>query len=97
MENKREKAQHNLWQTAMRSIRKLTGYSLIIISIPPYIAIPFVPFFDIKLGEMAAYLTILYLISAITFYGGIALLGPEIIAKFKDFYNLIKSKIWRKE
>ena len=79
------------------SLRKITGYFLIVISIPPYIALPIIPFLDFKLGEMAAYGTILYIISAITFYGGIALLGPEIIAKLKDFYNLIKSKIWRSE
>ena len=79
------------------SLRKITGYFLIVISIPPYIALPFIPFFDIELGEMAAYGTILYIISAITFYGGIALLGPEIIAKLKDYYNLLKSKIWRSE
>ena len=79
------------------SFRKITGYSLIVISIPPYIALPFIPILDFELGEMAAYGTILYIISAITFYGGIALLGPEIIAKLKDFYNLIKSKIWRSE
>ena len=79
------------------SLRKITGYSLIVISIPPYIALPFIPFLDFELGQMAAYGTILYIISAITFYGGIALLGPEIIAKLKDYYNLIKSKIWRSE
>ena len=79
------------------SLRKITGYFLIVISIPPYIALPIIPFLDFELGEMAAYGTILYIISAITFYGGIALLGPEIIAKLKDYYNLIKSKIWRSE
>ena len=78
------------------NLRKVIGYSLIVISIPPYIAIPVIPFMGYEWGEIATYGSILYIISGITFYGGVALLGPEIIAKFRDFYNVIKSKIWNR-
>ena len=39
----------------------------------------------------------LYVASMPTWYLGLLLLGPEIIAKTKELYNVTKRKIWRRE
>ena len=39
----------------------------------------------------------LYTASIPPWYLGLSLLGPEIIAKTKELYNILKQKIWRRE
>ena len=39
----------------------------------------------------------LYAASIPPWYLGLSLLGPEIIAKAKELYNITKRKIWRRE
>ena len=39
----------------------------------------------------------LYAASIPPWYLGLSLLGPEIIAKTKELYNIAKQKIWRRE
>ena len=39
----------------------------------------------------------LYAASIPPWYLGLSLLGPEIIAKTKELYNITKQKIWRRE
>ena len=39
----------------------------------------------------------LYTASIPPWYLGLSLLGPEIIAKTKELYNITKQKIWRRE
>tara|TARA_B110000263_G_scaffold171420_1_gene149396 strand:+ start:1936 stop:2181 length:246 start_codon:yes stop_codon:yes gene_type:complete len=79
------------------NFRKIIGYGLLIISIPPYIFLFFVPFLEINMKEMAAYAAVLYGGSAVAWYVGLVLLGPEIVAKLKDYYQAFKSKFIRKK
>ena len=79
------------------NLRKIIGYGLLIISIPPYILLFYMPFTNIEMKEMAAYAAVLYSASAVAWYVGLVLLGPEIIAKLKDYYQAFKNKILRKK
>ena len=47
--------------------------------------------------EMASFAAVLYAASAVAWYVGLVLLGPEIIAKLKDYYQAFKNKFLRKK
>jgi len=77
------------------SPRKIIGYGLLIISIPPYIFLFYIPFMDIEMSKMASSAAILYGASAVAWYLGLLLLGPEIVAKLKSYYQILKNKFLR--
>ena len=79
------------------NFRKIIGYGLLIISIPPYILLFYMPFTNIEMKEMASFAAVLYGASAVAWYVGLVLLGPEIIAKLKDYYQAFKNKFLRKK
>ncbi|MDG2061588.1 MAG: hypothetical protein P8J93_07220 [SAR86 cluster bacterium] len=79
------------------NLRKIIGYGLLIISVPPYIILFYVPFMEIEVKEMASYAAILYGASAVAWYVGLVLLGPEIVAKLKEYYQKFKNKLIRKK
>ena len=69
-------------------IRKFTGWILIIVSIILSIV-------GIVVAAMAEFLKGggIYVASQVTWYPGLALLGPEIIQKSKDIWNNLKQRI----
>ena len=69
-------------------IRKFTGWILIIVSIILSIA-------GIVVAAMGEFLKGggIYVASQVTWYPGLALLGPEIIQKTKDIWNNLKQRI----
>jgi len=69
-------------------IRKFTGWILIIVSIILSIA-------GIVVAAMGEFLKGggIYVASQVTWYPGLALLGPEIIQKSKDIWNNLKQRI----
>ena len=69
-------------------IRKLTGWILIIVSIILSIV-------GIVVAAMGEFLKGggIYVASQVTWYPGLALLGPEIIQKSKDIWNNLKQRI----
>ncbi|MBK49433.1 MAG: hypothetical protein CL768_00120 [Chloroflexi bacterium] len=82
-------------------IRKATGWFLILIS-TLLMAVGFlilIPAIGDKFGitRSVAVAGGLYAASIPPWYLGLSLLGPEIIAKTKEIYNVIKRKIWRKQ
>ena len=69
-------------------IRKFTGWILIIVSIILSIV-------GIVVAAMGEFLRGggIYVASQVTWYPGLALLGPEIIQKSKDIWNNLKQRI----
>mgnify|MGYP001384470526 FL=1 len=74
--------------TNFTKIRKLIGWVLIIISV----VLSIVGIVVASMGELLKGGGI-YVASQITWYPGLALLGPEIIQKSKDIWNNLKNKI----
>ena len=74
--------------TDFTKIRKLIGWVLIIISVVLSIV-------GIVVAAMGELLKVggIYVASQVTWYPGLALLGPEIIQKSKDIWNNLKNKI----
>tara|TARA_Y100000766_G_C18851547_1_gene578446 strand:+ start:992 stop:1237 length:246 start_codon:yes stop_codon:yes gene_type:complete len=74
--------------TDFTKIRKLIGWVLIIISV----VLSIVGIVVAAMGELLKGGGI-YVASQVTWYPGLALLGPEIIQKSKDIWNNLKNKI----
>ena len=80
-------------------IRKPTGWSLVALSILLMLLgflalIPSVAE-TLNINRNVAFAGGLYAASIPPWYLGFFLLGPEIISKTKEYYNVIKKKIWR--
>ena len=82
-------------------IRKPTGWVLIAVScllmlLGFLVLIPSIG--DIfRITRNVAVAAGLYTASIPPWYLGLSLLGPEIIGKAKELYNVMKRKIWRRE
>jgi|TARA_Y100000817_G_scaffold128533_1_gene100801 hypothetical protein len=74
--------------TDFTKIRKLIGWVLIIISV----VLSIVGIVVAAMGELMKGGGI-YVASQVTWYPGLALLGPEIVQKSKDIWNNLKNKI----
>ena len=86
-------------KTIFLKFRKATGWSLIALSILLMILgfLVLIPSFSDIFGitRNVAIAGGLYAVSIPPWYLGLTLLGPEIIATTKEYYNVIKKKIWR--
>tara|TARA_Y100000768_G_C23889705_1_gene639474 strand:+ start:339 stop:584 length:246 start_codon:yes stop_codon:yes gene_type:complete len=69
-------------------IRKLFGWALIVVSVILSIV-------GIVIAAKGEYLQggAVYVASQVTWYPGLALLGPEIVQKSKDIWNNLKKKV----
>ena len=74
--------------TFFTKLRKITGWMLIIVST----ILMFISIFIATTGELLKGGGI-YLASQLTWYPGLALLGPEIIQKSKDLWNNFINRI----
>ena len=74
--------------TDFTKIRKLIGWVLIIISV----VLSIVGIVVAAMGELMKGGGI-YVASQVTWYPGLALLGPEIVQKSKDIWNNLNNKI----
>jgi membrane protease YdiL (CAAX protease family) len=72
----------------LTKLRKITGWTLIIISL----ILMFISIFIATAGELLKGGGI-YVASQLTWYPGLALLGPEIVQKSKDLWNNFKQKV----
>ena len=88
-------------KTFFLKIRKATGWSLIALSILLMILgfLVVIPSFGDIFGITRNFAVAggLYAVSIPPWYLGLLLLGPEIIAKTKELYNVTKRKIWRQK
>ena len=86
-------------KTIFLKFRKATGWSFIALSILLMILgfLVLIPSFSDIFGitRNVAIAGGLYAVSIPPWYLGLLLLGPEIIATTKEYYNVIKKKIWR--
>ena len=86
-------------KTIFLKFRKATGWSLIALSILLMILgfLVLIPSFSdiFSITRNVAVAAGLYAASIPPWYLGLLLLGPEIIATTKEYYNVIKKKIWR--
>ncbi len=60
-------------------MRKLSGYTIFALSWISYVCVPVVPFLAIATSEKIALAGGFYLFSQITWYAGLAILGPEVL------------------
>lgn len=72
----------------LTKLRKITGWTLIVISL----ILMFISIFIATTGELLKGGGI-YVASQLTWYPGLALLGPEIVQKSKDLWNNFKQKV----
>ena len=82
--------------------RKFTGWLLIALSIILMLVAFLAPFFpsiiaSVNIESRWGGASFFYVLSIPPWYLGLSLLGPEIIAKTKEYYNVINDRIWRKE
>ena len=88
-------------KTFFFKVRKTAGWSLIALSILLMILgfLVVIPSFSNIFGitRNVAVAGGLYAASIPPWYLGLLLLGPEIIAKTKELYNVTKRKIWRQK
>jgi len=82
--------------------RKFTGWLLIALSILLMLVAFITPFFpsisaSVNIESSLGGVGFFYILSIPPWYLGLTLLGPEIIAKTKEYYSVIKNRIWRKE
>ena len=88
-------------KTFFLKVRKATGWSLIALSILLMIlgALVVIPSFGDIFGITRNFAVAggLYAASIPPWYLGLLLLGPEIIAKTKELYNVTKRNIWRQK
>ena len=89
-------------KTFFLKYRKFTGWLLIALSIILMLVAFLAPFFpsiiaSVNIESRLGGVSYFYILSIPPWYLGLSLLGPEIIAKTKEYYNVIKDRIWRKE
>ncbi|WP_127470518.1 transporter suffix domain-containing protein [Thiomicrorhabdus aquaedulcis] len=63
---------------------KTLGYGLIALSTLAWIAVFIVPFLDLSVGQIAAFITALIIFAEVTFYLAILLLGKPLWQKIKQ-------------
>jgi ABC-type xylose transport system permease subunit len=73
---------------------KTLGYGLIALSTLAWIAVFIVPFLDLSVGQIAAFITALIIFAEVTFYLAILLLGKPLWQKIKQLiHNKLKPPI----
>lgn len=63
---------------------KTLGYGLIALSTLAWIAVFIVPFVDLSVGQIAAFITALIIFAEVTFYLAMVLLGKPLWQKIKQ-------------
>ena len=75
------------FRTHFLAMRKAFGYFLLVYSCLAYGMIAALPFFEISVGEAAAFITGLIISCEAAFLLGVALLGKEALAKIKAVFR----------
>jgi hypothetical protein len=63
------------------------GLILIIVSIPPFLSLPFIPFLDLASKTKIALSTVLLVCGEVLFWSGGLLVGKELLTKYKSALN----------
>lgn len=70
------------------------GVVLIIVCIPFFLTIPVVPFLSLEAKAKVTLTTALLIAGEVLFWGGGLLVGKELFAKYKSYFN---PRNWRKK
>jgi len=70
------------------------GLILIIISIPLFLSLPFIPFLDLENNQKLTFATIVFISAEVLFWSGGLLIGKELFQKYKSRLN---PKAWFKK
>lgn len=63
------------------------GIILIIVSIPPFLALPVIPFLDLENRVKIAISPVLLISGEVLFWSGGLLVGKELFTKYKAYFN----------
>ena len=80
-------SERDFFRTHFLAMRKASGYFLLVYSCLAYGMIAALPFFEISVGEAAAFITGLIISCEAAFLLGVALLGKEALAKIKAVFR----------
>ena len=65
-------------------MRKLLGYSLLVISCLAWAIIPVIPFLSLNVAQKASWATVIFVFAEVTWWLAMPLLGKEIIDFLSD-------------
>jgi hypothetical protein len=74
------KEQKKNWQIKL-------GIILMIVSVPLFLLVFTLPFLDMKVESKVTFTTITLIIAEVLFWGGGLLVGKELFAKYKNYFN----------
>ena len=77
-------------------MRKLLGYSLLVISCLAWAIIPVIPFLSLSVAQKASWATVVFVFAEVTWWLAMPLLGKEIIDYFKAAWQRCKAFFSRK-
>lgn len=63
------------------------GLILIIVSIPLFLSLPFIPFLNIENNQKLTFTTIVFISAEVLFWSGGLLVGKELFEKYKTKLN----------
>lgn len=63
------------------------GVVLIIVSVPIFLSLPLIPFFNLESNEKITLTTVLFITAEIVFWSGGLLVGKEMFSKYKGYLN----------
>ncbi|MBU1013241.1 MAG: transporter suffix domain-containing protein [Bacteroidetes bacterium] len=70
------------------------GLILIIVSIPLFLSLPFIPFLNLENNQKLTFTTIVFISAEVLFWSGGILVGKELFQKYK---SLLNPKTWFKK
>lgn len=65
------------------------GLILIIVSIPLFLSLPFIPFLNLENNQKLTFTTIVFISAEVLFWSGGLLVGKELFQKYKSRLNPI--------
>ncbi|MEE3240687.1 MAG: transporter suffix domain-containing protein [Pseudomonadota bacterium] len=77
-------------------MRKLLGYSLLVISCLAWTIIPMIPFLSLSVAQKASWATVVFVFAEVTWWLAMPLLGKEIIDYSKAAWQRCKVFFSRK-
>ena len=77
-------------------MRKLLGYSLLVISCLAWAIIPVIPFLSLSVAQKASWATVVFVFAEVTWWLAMPLLGKEIIDYSKAAWQRCKVLFSRK-
>jgi len=77
------------------TVRKLTGYILLGVSCIAFGVLPIIPFLPIDGDQKLAWAGGVFVFAEVTWWVSMPLLGPEIVALIKKWWDAIKAYLGR--